>query len=171
MKPFRVDEIITDVELMRNQAWPLSKLVEIRHKLTDSIDYNLYGSGSKEEGSKALSLRNCLDEAIHKVRETVEGDTDAIEHFKLAIALEKCAEKLQILERIAKSAKGSRKAIKHHMADILRDTDRLQRFLPKQQNTIKLIACGTALLSAYRFNLLMNSEQNIARNLAKLARR
>ena len=59
-----IADILVEIQNMRDQEGSLSKFINLRHKLTENIEFNLSGGGFKDEGRKALVDRNALDETI-----------------------------------------------------------------------------------------------------------
>jgi hypothetical protein len=159
MNPINLDDILANFETWRGKPLPLGELIETRHKLTANIEFNLYCGGSKEEGRKALSVRNSLDELIFKARpsDLIDGKSDGLDHLKRAITVENLAERLQILEEVSKNAKGSAKKLKEELINVLVDRDRFERFFPEQQSNIKAAAIGSSFLAFRRLNKIMDS--------------
>jgi hypothetical protein len=50
---------------------PISRLIDMRHKLTALIKQNLYGGGSKREGQAALIARNRLDDFVFQMTDNM----------------------------------------------------------------------------------------------------
>ena len=157
MQVFSVDELLHGFEKTFGD-WQVSEMTDLRRKLTANIDYNLYGNGIRDEGRKALSVRDSLDKAIFESSEAdIKGDFLAIEYFRHGIALETLAEQMQILEGVISRAKETRKTIKSGAVAILSDPDRLLRFSPKHQTLIRDAATGMAFLAQWRLNKVLNS--------------
>ena len=162
-----IADILVEIQNMRDQEGSLSKFINLRHKLTENIEFNLYGGGFKDEGRKAFFARNALDETIFTATsaDMVGGDAGGLDHMKRAIALETLAEKMQILEGISRSAKGRGKGMKSEMINLLTDPDRFERFIPSHQNIIESAASGSALLACWRFTKIMRDLQGQIKDL------
>jgi hypothetical protein len=157
-----IGDILAEIQSMRHQKISLSKFIDLRHKLTENIEFNLYGDGSKDEGRKVLAVRDALDKTIVMATsaDVVGGDARGLDHMKQAIVLETLAERMQILEGISRSAKGTAIGMKSEMINLLIDPDRIQKFIPSHQNIIKSAASGSVLLARWRFNKIMRGIQD-----------
>src|SRR5208337_3474949 len=92
----------------------VSRLIQIRHKTTANIKFNLYGGGDRNEGRAALQARDSLDDFIFKAEQTdlVRGQIKETNVLKRAIILETFGELLEILDRGRELGGGTRKGIK-----------------------------------------------------------
>ena len=90
MSPVSLEQIIAEAQSRRGKAWSLEGLIRYRHKLTANVEFNLYGGGTKEEGRRALAVRNLLDEMIFgaTASDMVDCDLGGLEHLKKGIAME-----------------------------------------------------------------------------------
>jgi hypothetical protein len=142
MSPVSLERIMAEAQSMRGKAWPLEGLIQYRHKLTANVEFNLYGGGAREEGRRALAVRNSLDEMIFGVTPSgmVDGDLGGLEHLRKGIAMENIAEKLEILEDLSASSKRRGMNMKRAMADILTDADRFERFTPYHREIMRAAA-------------------------------
>ncbi len=148
-----LDEILLDISSLKHgQPMELSTLINLRHKLTTNIDYNLYNGGNKEEGRKALEVRGVLDNLVFNSssEDLIDENSDGLTHLKNAITLEILAEQMQILEGVIKNAK--KKGMKNELINLLADPDKFSRFIPSHQEIIKAGATGFALLANRRIN-------------------
>jgi hypothetical protein len=82
------------------EGYPVSRLIDVRHKLTALIKQNLYGGGSKPEGQAALQARNGLDDFVFHMTadKLVKGDGADLVPLKRAIILETYVELVAILD-------------------------------------------------------------------------
>jgi hypothetical protein len=135
---------------------PVSRLVDVRHKLTALIKQNLYGGGSKPEGHAALIARNGLDDFVFSTTDNmlVAGSTDDLRPLKRAIILETYGELLDILNDYARRFGNGGKAVKQGMSAIVSDPDVLGRFDNDRQAEIRAIAAGWPILAQGRFEKL-----------------
>lgn len=158
-----LNDITADFQSLRNKATELSTFIDIRHKLTANIEFNLYGGGDKEEGRQALAIRNTLDETLFgaSAADMVGGDKGGLDHMKQAITLENLSEKMQILEGVARKAKAT--SMKAALIDLLTDADRYTRFIPEHQKLIKAGAAGLPFLANWRINKVIDAIQRDAR--------
>jgi hypothetical protein len=165
--PVSLDQLLAEAEALRDKPWPLGEMIRYRHKLTSNIEFNLYGGGTKEEGRRALAVRNSLDEMISgaTASDMIDGDLGGLEHLRKGIAMENIAEKLQILEDLSVSAKQPGMNMKRAMTNILTDADRFQRFAPDHQAIIKAAASGSRFLAERRFKRILTAIQQQAEAL------
>ena len=161
-----LDEITSTFESLRNKALQVSTLIDLRHKLTANIGFNLYGGGDKSEGRQALAVRNALDATIFSTTDAdlVDPSKGGLEQLKHAINLENLSEKMQILEGVARNAKVI--GMKAELVNLLTDGDRFDRFIPAHQKQIKAGATGFAFLANWRINKVIDAIQLEARNLS-----
>lgn len=159
-----LDEITNSFESLRNKAMEVGTLIDLRHKLTANIQFNLYGGGDKGEGRKALAVRNALDETIFGTTDAdlVDPSKGGIEQLKRAISLENLSEKMQILEGVARNAKAI--GMKAELVNLLTDGDRFDRFSAAHQIQIKAGATGFSFLANWRINKVIDALQLEARN-------
>jgi hypothetical protein len=134
----------------------ISRLVDLRHKLTANIKFNLYGGGDRNEGLGALQARNSLDDFILKAKQTdlVRGEIEQTNVLKTAVILETFTELLEILDRGREAGGGTRKGIKAEMKKLMDDPDRFDRFNDEDKAAIREIARGLAIFAKIRFDHL-----------------
>ena len=135
---------------------PDSRLIDIRHKLTANIKFNLYGGGDRKEGRGALQARNSFDNFIFKAKQTdlVRGQIEETIVLKRAIILETFTELLEILDRGREAGGGTRKGIKAEMKKLMDDPDRFDRFNDEDKAAIREMASGLAIFAKIRFDHL-----------------
>lgn len=169
MKPVSLERIVAEAQSMRDKPWPLKGLIQYRHKLTANVEFNLYGGGTREEGRRALAIRNLLDEMIFGVtaHDMVDGDLGGLEHFKKGIALENIAEQLKILEDLSANSKRRGMNMKRAMVDMLTDADRFERFTPDHREIMRAAASGPRFLAARRFNKILRDIQRQAQAVGR----
>jgi len=134
----------------------VSRLIQIRHKTTANIKFNLYGGGDRNEGRAALQARDSLDDFIFKAEQTdlVRGQIKETNVLKRAIILETFGELLEILDRGRELGGGTRKGIKAEIKKLMHDPDRLNRFNDNDKAAIREIASGLAIFAKSRFDRL-----------------
>ncbi len=144
-----LNDIISDLEVLRHNQ-DLNKIIDLRHKLTANIEYNLYGCGDKLEGRRALVIRNTLDESLFNLiaSDMVGSDSSALEYMRRAITLETLSERIRILENVARNAQVI--GMKTELINLLTDADRFIRFIPAHQKLIKDGATGLAFLANWK---------------------
>jgi hypothetical protein len=145
---------------------PVSRLADVRHKLTALIKENLYGGGSKSEGQAALIARNHLDDFVFDTTDDmlVTGSVDDLRPLKRGIILETYEELLNILDDYARRFGSGGKAVKQGMSAIVSDRDVLGRFNSDRQAQIRAIATGWPLFAQGRFDRLHLSIRTEAGN-------
>ena len=166
MSTARLDDIISDLESLRNNNQELNKIINLRHKLTANIEYNLYSDGgNKPEGRIVLTIRNALDESLFNLvaSDMIDGDSSALEYIKKAITLETLSERMRILEGVTKDAQLT--SMKTELINLLTDTDRFSRFIPTHQKLIKEGATGLAFLANWRINKVIDALQQEAKKI------
>ena len=154
-----LNDIISDIQNLLNKEMEIGMVVELRHKLTNSVRFNLYGDGDKDDGRKALAIRNSLDETLFNASasDVVGGDRSGLDHLKRAITLENLSEKMRLIEEAKQYAIVA--GMKAALTNLVMDVDKLDRFSPEHQEVIKKGATGLSLLSNQRINRVVNSIQ------------
>jgi hypothetical protein len=127
---------------------PAGRLIDIRHKLTANIKFNLYRGGDRNEGRDALAARYKLDDFLFKEQTPNVG--------KKAIILDTFLELLEILDH-ARDIGRTRKGIKAEMQKLVDDPDRFDRFHDRDKAAIREMARGLAIFIKIRFDHLHKS--------------
>jgi hypothetical protein len=131
----------------------LSRYVNVRHKLTANVKFNLYGGGDTNEGRVALVARRGFDDFIVKATPDflVGGRIEDLAVLKRAIILETFGELLDLLNGAREAGRGTGKGIKAEMQKLMNDADRFDRFNDKDKASIRRMARGLAILVKVRF--------------------
>lgn len=161
-QPLPLQEIVAEFEELRNKPVKIGNMIQLRHSLTANISYNLYGSGDREEGRKALNVRNLFDQHIlnASAEDMVDGNLGGLNEFKKGLTLENLAEQLEILEDIEKHAQAS--GLKNALVALIMDPDKMMRFNQGQRELLKKGATGLPFFAKGRFQKVMRSIQNEA---------
>lgn len=160
-----LEEISIDIQSLKNQSSEISQWIDIRHKLTANIQFNLYGAGDKEEGRKALKLRNVLDESIFRItpKDMMRGDMAGVPAMIRAINLENLSEKMALLEGIVREAKIT--STKQELVSFIMDPDKLERFSHAHQQLLKDGATGLKFFANRKLNKVIDALQEEGRLL------
>lgn len=139
--PATVDDALAAVNAFKDKTTSMSQWTEIRHMLTDNIRRNLYERGSREEGRRALKMRDTLDETFFNMAEKdltpgPTGET-GLSSLRKAIVFETAAEHMEIIERAVRQANGDAQKLKLEMSKIADDQDNFGRFSPQHRRMIK----------------------------------
>jgi hypothetical protein len=134
----------------------VSRFVDIRHRLTAIIKFNLYGAGDRDEGRAALLARDRLDDFIFHARQSnlVGGRIEETDVLKRAIILETFGELLDILDHAHDAGGGTSKGVRAEMQKLRDDPDRFDRFNDVDKAAIQEMACGLAIFVKSRFRHL-----------------
>ena len=153
----RMKEISTQLDQMGDKTGvPLSRLIDVRHKLTALIKGSLDGVESKEEGRAALIARKGLDEFFFHTTDNmlVSGNVADLDVLKRAIILETYGELLDILDNSWWRFGRTGRAAKLGMLAVTSDPDLIERFNFDDRAKIQAIASGRSFLAKRRLNAL-----------------
>ena len=163
-----IEEITADIQAWGGKGLELSTVAATRHKLTAMINSHLFENTNKDDGRKAVQIRNALDSSIFNMgAEAIgEGSVEGLYALQRAIQLENLSERMSIMEGMSRRANRTGPGMKREMLDLLGDPDRFQHFIPAHQQIFRSGAAGMAFLAHWRFNKIMDSIQQEAAKLS-----